>query len=244
LNAAAKSKPKRGLGEDIYNAIKEDILNADVLPGAILDEGKLMSRFGVSRTPVREAIRRLISNDLVGMEPHRSAYVKPLTIESISEFFEAYQLTQRLVFILSADRIASEQVDAISALEKHVEAAFRMKDIRAIRKLNDEFYGMVASGSSNKFLQELYIKLREFSSRLSAIIHKSLIGDDWDAHAETLQLDHSRIISALSEKDCDAIGDISDAGVALFKQKVYQALERHVPESAQFDSIVLSEKRA
>jgi DNA-binding GntR family transcriptional regulator len=148
------------------------------------------------------------------------------------------------VFILSADRIASDQVDAISALEKHVEAAFRMKDIRAIRKLNDEFYGMVASGCSNKFLQELYIKLREFSSRLSAIIHKSLIGDDWDAHAETLQLDHSRIISALSKKDCDVIGDISDAGVALFKQKVYQALERHVPESAQFDSVVLSEKRA
>ena len=244
MSAAVKSKPKRGLGEDIYNAIKEDILNADVLPGAILDEGKLMTRFGVSRTPVREAIRRLISNDLVGMEPHRSAYVKPLTIESISEFFEAYQLTQRLVFILSADRIASEQVDVIAALEKHVEAAFKMKDIRAIRKLNDEFYGMVASGSSNKFLQELYIKLREFSSRLSAIIHKSLIGDDWDAHAETLQLDHSRIISALSEKDCDAIGDISDAGVALFKQKVYQALERHVPESAQFDSVIRSGEKA
>jgi DNA-binding GntR family transcriptional regulator len=244
LSAAVKSKLKRGLGEDVYNVIKADILNADVLPGAILDEGKLMTRFGVSRTPVREAIRRLISNDLVGMEPHRSAYVKPLTIESISEFFEAYQLTQRLVFILSADRIASEQVDVIAALEKHVEAAFKMKDIRAIRKLNDEFYGMVASGSSNKFLQELYIKLREFSSRLSAIIHKSLIGDDWDAHAETLQLDHSRIILALSEKDCDAIGDISDAGVALFKQKVYQALERHVPESAQFDSVIRSGKKA
>lgn len=240
MSPAAKSKPKRVLGEDIYSAIKEDILNADVLPGAILDEAKLMSRFGVSRTPIREAIRRLISDDLVGMEPHRSAYVKPLTIESISEFFEAYQLTQRLVFILSADRIASEQVKEISALEKKVEAAFKMKDIRAIRKLNDEFYGMVASGSSNKFLQELYVKLREFSSRLSAIIHKSLIGDDWDDHAETLQLDHSRIISALSEKNCDAIGVISDAGVALFKQKVYQAMQRHVPESAQFDSVELS----
>ena len=76
MKKVAKGEVKKVLGEDIYNTIKEEILNADVLPGTILDEAQLMSRFGVSRTPIREAIRRLISSDLVGMEPHRSAYVK------------------------------------------------------------------------------------------------------------------------------------------------------------------------
>ena len=229
----SKAGSKKGLGEDIYLAIKDDILSMEMAPGSVLDEVKLMARFGVSRTPVREAIRRLISSDLVGMEPHHSAFVKPLTFEGISEFFEAYQLTQRLVFILSADRISEQQVAKISSVEKKIAAACERQDIKSIRKLNDEFYGLVASGCSNKFLQELYIKLREFSSRLSAMIHKSLIGDDWATHSETLQRDHEKIIEALSLKDCDAIGGISDQDVALFKQKVYQALERPIPEGAR-----------
>lgn len=223
------------LGEDIYRALKEDILSTELPPGTVLDESNLMSRFGVSRTPVREAIRRLISIDLVGMESHRSAYVKPLTFEDISEFFEAYQLTQRLVFVLSADRISEEQVAALSEVDKQLAKACRKQDIKAIRRLNDKFYGIVAAGCSNKFLQELYVKLREFSSRLSAMIHKSLIGNDWDSHTATLQRDHEEIIQALAEKNCDAIGGISDQDVALFKQKVYQTLERPIPAQARID---------
>ena len=238
----AKVGTKKILGEDIYRALKEDILSTELPPGTVLDESKLMFRFGVSRTPVREAIRRLISIDLVGMEPHRSAYVKPLTFEEISEFFEAYQLTQRLVFILSADRITKEQVTTLSRVDKQITNACRKQDITAIRKLNDEFYGIVATGCSNKFLQELYVKLREFSSRLSAMIHKSLIGNDWEAHASTLQRDHEEIIRALSEKNCDAIGGISDQDVALFKQKVYQSLERPIPSRAQIDSLGVTGK--
>ena len=236
MNASIPEKPKRVLAEDIYRAIKEDILGVDILPGAILDEVQLMSRFGVSRTPIREAIRRLISDDLVGMEPHRSAYVIPLTIESIREFFEAYELIQRMVLILSADRINSEQIRSISSVDEKIAAAFEARDIRLIRKLNDEFYGSVAAASSNKFLQELYSKLREFSSRLSALIHKSLLGDEWDEHADTLRRDHEKIISALSAKDCALIGDISDQDVALFKKKILQALERRIPDCAKFDA--------
>lgn len=234
---------KKVLGEEIFQAIKEDILSAELPPGAVLDEVKLMSRFEVSRTPVREAIRRLISADLVGMEPHRSAYVKLLSFDDIGEFFEAYQLTQRLVFILSADRISDKQVAAITSVEKRISTACRKQDIKAIRTLNDKFYGMVATGCSNKFLQELYIKLREFSSRLSAIIHKSLISDDWAAHAVTLQQDHEKIIQALSRKDCEAMGGISDQDVALFKQKVYRALERRIPESARSDLLDITGKQ-
>ena len=234
MKKVAKGEVKKVLGEDIYNTIKEEILNADVLPGTILDEAQLMSRFGVSRTPIREAIRRLISSDLVGMEPHRSAYVKSLTLDSICEFFEAYQLTQRMVFILSADRISDSEVKKITRVEKQISAACVRQDIRAIRRLNDEFYCMVAAGSSNNFLQDLYIKLREFGSRLSAIIHKSLVSEEWDVHAKTLQRDHDKIISALADKNCDAIGEISDQDVSLFRQKVYLALERRVPDGAPF----------
>lgn len=224
-----KVSSRKVLGEDIYLALKEDILNVDLPPGTILEEMDLMGRFKVSRTPIREAIRRLVANDLVGLEPHRSAYVKNVTFDEISDFFEAYRLMQRLVFILSADRISKVQVQAIAELNTKMSIAFAKQDIAAIRKLNDRFYTMIAEGCSNRFMHDSYTKLREFAARLSAMVHKALINDDWETHASTLQRDHEEIIEALSNKDCASIGKISDQDVALFKQKVLRVFERPVP---------------
>ena len=229
-----KNKTKKILAEDIFNILKEEILSTDLPPGTILDEASLMSRFDVSRTPVREVIRRLISIDLVGMESHRSAYVKSLTLEEISQFFEAYQLIQRLVFVLSANRITKEQVDSISKVESQIEKAYQKRDIHAIRRLNDNFYGMVAVNCHNKYLHDLYVKLREFGSRLSAIMHKSLSGDDWESQAVTLRRDHEKIIDVLYKNDSQRIGDISDQDVALYMKRFNQSLDRSRPSNARF----------
>lgn len=233
----------RVLAESIYTSLKEDILNAEIPPESLLEESDLMRRFEVSRTPVREALRRLSGDKLVTIEPRRSAYVSTLTLDEISAFFEAYQITQRAIFILSASRIDSDQIETIRGVEEDIATAYHEQDIATIKKLNDRFYGLVAEGCSNKFLYDSYIKLREFGSRLSALIHKSLIDDDWESHFAMLKSDHAEIIAALKARDCAAISNIADQDVALYRKKVLQVLERPSPVDAEITPLTIASKR-
>lgn len=233
----------RVLAESIYTSLKEDILNAEIPSESLLEESDLMRRFEVSRTPVREALRRLSGDKLVTIEPRRSAYVSTLTLDEISAFFEAYQITQRTIFILSASRIDSDQIETIRGVEEDIATAYHEQDIATIKKLNDRFYGLVAEGCSNKFLYDSYIKLREFGSRLSALVHKSLIDDDWESHFAVLKLDHAEIIAALETRDCRAISNIADHDVALYRKKVLQVLERPLPVDAEVMSSTIAGKR-
>jgi DNA-binding GntR family transcriptional regulator len=233
----------RILAELIYSSLKEDILNAEIPPESLLEESDLMKRFEVSRTPIREALRRLSGDKLVTLEPRRSAYVSTLKLDEISAFFEAYQIIQRTIFILSANRIDKKQIETIVGVEDDIASAYQAQDITAIKKLNDTFYGLVAAGCSNKFLYDSYIKLREFGSRLSALVHKSLIDDDWNSHFALLKSDHAEIIAALETRDCEAISKIADNDVSLYRKKVLQVLERPLPVDSQIMSSTIAGKR-
>lgn len=223
------------LAEDIFLTLKEDILNADLPPETVLDEVKVMERFRVSRTPVREAIRRLAASGLVTIEPHRSAYVRPLSFDDIADFFEAYRLVQRMVFILSAERVTKPQLEDIAQIERRLEVACRAKNIKAVRVLNSQFHVAVALGCTNRYLQETYIKLVEDSNRLSSLLLRYTIDTNWKAHVAHLQADHDRILVALSKKDHKAMGEYSDEHVAFFKEQVFKAVQKTTPLAAAFD---------
>jgi len=229
-----KAPASRVLGEEIYSTLKDDILNAELQPGAILDEMQLMERFDVSRTPVREVIRKLVADDLVGMEPHRSAYVKTFTVQDIADFFEAFRLTQRLVMILSAARISRSQLDGLLKIEERLETACDTKKVRIARELNIQFHIEVAAGCSNKYLQSSYGRLLEQSTRLSSLTFRLIVDKDWKLHSALILQNHNDIISTLVRRDCEGIGRMSDEHIDIFKRRVYAALDKEVPDAAVF----------
>jgi DNA-binding GntR family transcriptional regulator len=233
----AKSTAARVLAHDIYEALKEDILNAELQPGAILDETQLMRRFEVSRTPVREVIRRLAADGLVGMEPHRSAYVETFTVRDIADFFEAFRLTQRLVMVLSAARISREQLDRISKLELRLETACGTKKVRPARDLNIQFHRQVAAGCCNRYLEAAYNRLLDQSTRLSSLTFRQIVDRDWNLHADMILRNHNDIIGALVKRDCEAIARLSDEHIDIFKRRVYEALDKEMPYAAVFSPL-------
>ncbi|HEX5765002.1 MAG TPA: GntR family transcriptional regulator [Woeseiaceae bacterium] len=227
----------RVLAEDIYSALKDDILNAVLRPGTMLDEMQLMQRFDVSRTPIREVIRKLAADGLVGMEPHRSAYVNTFTVQDIADFFEAFRLTQRLVMVLSAARINRSQLDDILKLEQRLESACDTKKVRLARELNIQFHLNVAAGCSNKYLQESYGRLLEQSTRLSSLTFRLIVDRDWNLHSALILRNHNDIIDALVKRDCERIAALSDEHIAIFKKRVYEALDKDVPVAAVFSPV-------
>jgi DNA-binding GntR family transcriptional regulator len=231
----ARPPAARVLAEEIYSTLKDDILNAELQPGAMLDEMQLMERFEVSRTPIREVIRKLAADGLVGMEPHRSAYVNTFTVQDIADFFEAFRLTQRVVMVLSAARINRVQLDGISRIEQRLESACDTKKVKLARELNVQFHVDVAAGCSNKYLQEAYGRLLEQSIRLSSLTFRQIVDKDWKLHASLILQNHKDIISALVKRDCEAIGRMSDEHIEIFKRRVYAALDKEVPDAVIFD---------
>jgi DNA-binding GntR family transcriptional regulator len=186
----------------------------------------------VSRTPVREALRRLIATGMVNMEPHRSAYVKPLSMPDIAAFFEAYMLVQRMVFILSADRITKAQIERAAKFEERLENACRAANIKAVRDLNLQFHSAIADGCGNRYLQESYSKLLEDSVRLSSMLLRFTVDTDWHAHAAGIQRDHNKLLTALERRDRNTIATVSDAHVSFFKERVYRAADKQTPKEA------------
>jgi len=233
----ARTPGAKILAEDIYSTLKEDILNAELQPGAILDEMQLMDRFDVSRTPVREVIRKLAADGFVGMEPHRSAYVKNFTVQDIGDFFEAFRLTQRLVMILSAARISRERLDNIAKLETRLESACDTRKVKLARELNIHFHIEVAAGCCNKYLQESYGRLLEQSTRLSSLTFRLIVDKDWKLHAAMILRNHDDILSALARRDCEGIARLSDEHIEIFKRRVYAALDKDVPDAVIFNPL-------
>jgi DNA-binding GntR family transcriptional regulator len=213
----------------MYSVVKEDILNANIKPSSVLDEVQLMQRFGVSRTPAREVIRRLAASGLVTIEAHRSAVVKHLSMIEIGDFFEAYLLTQRTIFILSAHRISEEQIEKASRLQDRIAAACQAANTRAVRELNLQFHSVVAAGCSNTYLQSTYARLLEDEVRLSALLLRFAVETDWREHAQHITRDHDGILEALRAHDTVAAAKYSDAHIHFFQERVYRALEKKTP---------------
>ena len=116
-----RGRPKGHGSQFVYERLRERIVRMEIEPGSYLDELRLVDEFGVSRTPIREAIIRLASENLVVMLPNRGAQVAPLDMEELREFFEAFDLFQRAVNHWSAKRRTEDQV----AIMRRQAAAFR-----------------------------------------------------------------------------------------------------------------------
>src|SRR6056297_804513 len=105
MNSINGYKP---LGNIVYESLKESILNGSLKPGEKLMESRIAEDLGVSRTPVREAIRKLEKEKYVKMIPRKGAYVEDLTMEDILEVLEIRIVLEGLASKLAARNISDE----------------------------------------------------------------------------------------------------------------------------------------
>src|SRR5262245_66095591 len=112
-------------------------------PGARLDEIGLAKRFGLSRTPVREALRQLTSAGLVEMRPHRGAIVSLPTETTLAEMFEVMGELEASCARLAAQRMSPAERVRLELIHRRAEAAARANDVASYRTLNFEFHDAI-----------------------------------------------------------------------------------------------------
>jgi len=151
-------KPLREL---VLEAIREAIITGTLKPGERLMELQLAEELGVSRTPVREAIRKLELEGFIVMVPRKGAYVADLTFKDIADVFEIRAALEGLAAGLAAERITDDELENMERLLVEKAEAIAEKDIEKLVAADTKFHDALYRASRNQRLSNIISNLRE-----------------------------------------------------------------------------------
>src|SRR4029077_15078557 len=133
-------RSRRTLADELRLALADDIVRGLLVPGARLDETELARRFGVSRTPVREAIRQLAASGLVEVRAHRGAVVARPSEERLLGMFEAMAELEALSAGLAAERMTAHERSLLEGAHEELRALIRSGDPQRYHEVNESFH--------------------------------------------------------------------------------------------------------
>ena len=184
----------------IRETLEQAILTGEFTDGARLDEVRLCTRFGVSRTPVREALHQLTASGLLEMKPRRGAFVRMPGFVEVVEMFEVMGELECMCGRLAAKRISDAQLQAFSLACESCEEAEAAGDSDAYYRENETFHQVLYEASGNRFLQSQALQLqkrlqpfRRLQLRVRGRIRQSLD-------------EHRQILKAVEDGDGEAAG--------------------------------------
>jgi hydroxymethylglutaryl-CoA lyase len=150
--------PRSGSADRVYDTLRQGILDGTYAQGARLGEADLADSLGVSRTPVREALRRLGSEGLLATLPNKGARVRTWTAGELGDIFDLRALLEGHAAARAATRVTDADISAMNDLVTRMEAAAGegvSPDIDLITELNGAFHGAIVAASGNSLLPEL-----------------------------------------------------------------------------------------
>jgi DNA-binding GntR family transcriptional regulator len=174
-------------------ALEEDIVDRTLKPGAELDERLIAERFGVSRTPVREALRKLAADGLVEMRPRRKAIVSALDMQRMAQMFEVLGSLESLAAECATRRISAALIDELSAIHDQIGACIAARQPEDYEALNLAFHRTIYRGAGNAYLEGqvdiLRQRLSPYRRWLMQKMNRMQLSHD----------EHGRILAAIRE---------------------------------------------
>lgn len=187
-------KPLREL---VYEELRMLIMTGQIKPGTRMMEIELAESMGVSRTPVREAIRQLEKENLVIIEPRKGAYVSDISPQDLEDMLIAREPLEGLATYLAAQNMKSDDIDMVRSVNLDYADALANDDKEALIELDTRFHSLITHGSGNSYLIEICQKLQEQVLRFRYIYFKS------SKRAENVVEEHKMILDALQRHDAE-----------------------------------------
>jgi DNA-binding GntR family transcriptional regulator len=194
--------PRAGLHAQAATRLRALIVRGDLSPGQPLLETDLSEALGVSRTPLREALRQLASEGLVELRLNRSAIVAPLRREELTELFEALSGIERCAAELAAARITARDVEQLEALQLRIEWHRERGEMREYFEINQQIHRAIVGFARNGVLKATHDALLPRAER-ARFFGLSVLGR-WDESVR----DHQEILAALRGGDGDRAGTL------------------------------------
>ncbi|WP_346899711.1 GntR family transcriptional regulator [uncultured Roseibium sp.] len=171
----------------VYQEIREAIVSGRLKPGERLVEERFAEEYGVSRNPVREAIRALGSEGLVDATSRKGTYVAELAPEKVREIIEIRALLESHNARLAARHKNPATLKSIETILQKGRNAINAGRLKALRELNDQFHDALAEAGNNSLLSEMLGSLRARSALLFSPDNPARKVMNWEEHAGILQ---------------------------------------------------------
>jgi DNA-binding GntR family transcriptional regulator len=201
--ASPAGRSRLTLAEELRLQLADDIVRGLLAPGGALDETELARRFGVSRTPVREAIRQLAASGLVEVRAHRGAVVARPSEERLLGMFEAMAELEALCAGLAALRMTPAERSGLEAVHEELRTLIHGGDPQRYHEVNEAFHAAIYAGAHNSYLAEMTHATRHRVQPFRRAQFRNL-GRLAKSHVE-----HDRVVEAILR------GDREGAAVAM-----------------------------
>lgn len=205
MKRAVKSRDS----SNVFVALRQDILNLNLPPGAVIDEASIATRHSVSRTPIREAIIHLISEGLV-IRDRRVARVAPLNFDDLPKIYDALVLSSRIAQRLAAEKRSEADLCEIERRMGEFDTLCDRGTGVQRQDANVAFHMTIASAGGNHFFSDFYERMLLTSSRLSRACFSShgnseaLEDRDLVKHLIETSRQHRLIFEAIKNRDVEA----------------------------------------
>jgi DNA-binding GntR family transcriptional regulator len=214
----------------VYVTLRNEILTMKLAPGTHLDEQGVAERFGVSRSPVREALVRLSAEGLVNILPNRGNVVAPMDFARVPEFLDALDLLQRVTTRLAALHRTDQDIQTIrlaaKTYEKAAAASIRKRNSLEMIEKNYEFHMAVAKAGKNVYFADIYRRLLEEGRRMLNLHFQFQTLANMSS--EQMASDHTEMVAAIEAGDADWAEAAAHQHAVQFKGRFMQFLDRNL----------------
>ena len=224
LNFTVKMDEYLPLRDVVFNTLREAILRGELKPGERLMEIQLANKLGVSRTPIREAIRKLELEGLVLMIPRKGAEVAQITEKSLRDVLEVRRALENLAVQLVCLRMSPQTLADLKAAARAFEEILGGEDVTAVAEADVAFHDVIYMATDNQRLISLLNNLREQMYRYRVEYLKKK-----ECHKQLLW-EHQEIIRAIEAGEIDVATKITEQHIDNQVEAVSDAL-RHLEEN-------------
>lgn len=183
------------LYQQVAERLRQRIFSHELAPGAWVDEQSLAEQYGISRTPLREALKVLAAEGLVTLKPRRGCYVTEISDRDLDEIFSVMALLEGQCAAECAQRATTAELAELQRLHDTLEQAARDGNIDAYFDANQAFHKLVQDVADNRWLQQVIQDLRKVI-KLSR--HHSLLSE---GRLEQSLEEHRQMLAALLARD-------------------------------------------
>lgn len=208
------------LRDVVFNTLRQAILRGELKPGERLMEIALANRLGVSRTPVREAIRMLELEGLVIMIPRRGAQVAQITEQDLNDVLEVRLGLEELAVRFACERITDEEIKALGMAVKEFEKKMSNNDLSAQAEADVKFHEIIYGATHNRRLIQIINNIREQMYRYRIEYLKDV------ESRKTLVKEHYEICDALKRRDAESAVEKMCIHIRNQQEAILRSLER------------------